>query len=704
MLASTYIGGEQNDGLNSNASELRRNYGDQLRSDIITDAQGNIYLSSVTSSPDFPAVRSRDVTYNLGESDAVVMKLPAALNELTWSMFLGGNGTDAAHTLKLDNDGDIFVAGGTTSSNFPVSNSAYQKTFAGTVDGWIAKIGNKGDTIYHSTFTGTTAYDQIYFIDLNAAEEVYVYGQTAGQFPIKPAGVYNKPNSGQFVQKFNHELTSSVFSTVFGTGKGTPDISPTAFLVNECNNLYLSGWGGILNFNSGGWNTDTRNLETTPDALQRTTTGNDFYFIVLTDDASQLLYATYLGGSQSRTHVDGGTSRFDKGGIVYHAVCSGCTNGNTSGGPSSDFPTTPGAWSRTNNSRNCNNAAFKFDLSSLKARLQTNSIRLNMPGLNKVCLPDPIVFQNFSTGGEIFEWDFGDGTLITRLDTSRIVHEYKGTGKYKVWLKAIDRGTCKVKDSTFTFVEVFDAEATIQDDDALCEASVYQLKASGGAQYHWISEDKSFESRQASPVVSPSDTTRYFITVTESSGCVHQDTVQLNVIPLIEPEFEIVRDADCFSTPSVYVKNVTDSLREGDRMFFDFGDGTTADVEEAEHQFEKDGQYAVRLVGVREFCVTEKAVSMPFFTLKVPNVITPANRDDANDTFTIQFGEQQDVTPSDYGYKVSLVVYNRWGVKVFEADDYQYNWAGENLAAGVYFFEATIQDHTTCKSWVHLIK
>ncbi|MGD6027763.1 PKD domain-containing protein, partial [Xanthomonas citri pv. citri] len=139
------------------------------------------------------------------------------------------------------------------------------------------------------------------------------------------------------------------------------------------------------------------------------------------------------GGSQSATHVDGGTSRFDKNGIVYHAVCSGC---NTYGrGSYSDFPTTPGAWSRTNNSKNCNNAAFKFDLSSLRARIQTNSVKLNLPGLNKVCIPDPIVFQNRSTGGEIYYWDLGDGTKTIAPDTSAITHQYKNTGQYIVKLK-----------------------------------------------------------------------------------------------------------------------------------------------------------------------------------------------------------------------------------------------------------------------------
>ncbi len=88
-----------------------------------------------------------------------------------------------------------------------------------------------------------------------------------------------------------------------------------------------------------------------------------------------------------------------------------------------------------------------------------------------------------------------------------------------------------------------------------------------------------------------------------------------------------------FLYPSVVVKNLTDSLREGDRTFFDFGDGKTADTEEVVHEYDKDGQYTVKVVAVREFCVTEKSVTMPFFTLKVPNVITPDKKDGRNDRF-----------------------------------------------------------------------
>ena len=181
-----------------------------------------------------------------------------------------------------------------------------------------------------------------------------------------------------------------------GTGGAFPDISPSAFLVNNCGNIFVSGWGGATGTQQG----STFGLPTTPNAEQLSTDGNDFHLLVLFKDAVSLLYATFFGGPISNEHVDGGTSRFDKNGIVYQSVCGGC-------GGNSDYPTTPGVWSNTNNSSNCNNAVFKFDMSDIDAKLSV------LPQ-NEGCVPFNATFQNTSTGGLTYFWDYGDGTTSNR--------------------------------------------------------------------------------------------------------------------------------------------------------------------------------------------------------------------------------------------------------------------------------------------------
>jgi hypothetical protein len=716
LTGATYLGGSKNDGVNFIAGQMNTatmqesplacNYGDQLRGDIITDENNFVYIASNTLSDNFPIVNSGTPYGGGGFHDGVVVKLAPDLSAIVWSRYIGGAGTDAAYSIKLDKSGNIFVAGGTNSTTIPGMNG-YSNVNHGGIDAWVMSFTPDGTSVINGTFLGTAQYDQGYFIDLDEDDDVYVFGQTKGSYEIR-GNVYTNPNSGQFIQKLSHDLTAPLFSTVVGTGGNSPNISPTAFLVSDCGYIYLSGWGGSTNSTQivrnrvtitrryvGG---STTGLPISSDAYQSRTTGSDFYFMSLSADASQLLYSTFLGGNRSATHVDGGTSRFDKQGIVYHAVCASC-------GGNSDFPAVnvPPAH-QSNQSPNCNNAVFKFDLSLLKARLQTNSVALNMPGLNKVCIPDPIVFQNRSSGGEIFEWDLGDGTKISKTDTSRIIHQYALPGKYIVWLKAIDKGTCQVKDSTTTTIEVFMAQGKAQEDEDLCFKTRYQLKVEGGVQYAWLSEDGSFQSGDQNPFVTPLDTTVYYVTITEATGCIHQDTVQLNVIPFIIPEFEMQQESDCFSVPTVFVKNLTDSLWADDQMFFDFGDGVTSDESEVQHQFEHDGVYKIKLVAVRGTCVSEKIIPVTAFRLSIPNVITPGAKDGKNDTFMVRLGEKGEAIPNDYGFKVAVALYNRWGVKVYASDDYQQDWSGDGLASGVYFYEVTVENHTTCRSWIHVIR
>ncbi len=700
LLASTYLGGSSNDGLNSSQGLLVRNYGDQMRGDIISDKPGNIFITSVSSSSDFPLANSFNTTFKGGETDALVLKLSGDLTQLLWGAFLGGSAADASHTIKFDSAGNLFVGGGSASADFAMTAGAYQPVFAGDVDGWMAKISGDGSAVLNSTFTGTAAFNQVYFLDLDKNENVYVYGQTQGTFPVT-SGAYNNPNSGQFVQKFDNTLSNLLFSTVFGSGIGIPNISPTAFLVSDCNNIYMSGWGGLINSGLGYWNSSTQQMPITTDALQKTTSGSDFYFIVLSSDVTQLLYATYLGGPDSRTHLDGGTCRFDKSGVVYHAVCSGCQAFNATGHSTSDFPTTSNAWSHINGSGNCNNAAFKFDLASLKTRIQTNSVKFNQPNLTHTCVNDKIIFQNLSIGGQTYAWNLGDGTKVTKVDTSFITYQYKKTGTYTVQLKATDLGTCAVNDSTSTLITVYSPLGVAGPDQTICFDAGTTLQSSGGTIYQWTTADNSFSSPLADPAVNPSKTTSYFISIVDQNGCTKMDTVNITIVPGIDLDFNAEQLFSCEGRPALKVNNLTDSQED---VFFDFGDGSTSDQPLTTHQYPADGKYIVSLVGKKEFCVYEKSVTLSFYYRKVPNVFTPDTSPGLNDTFMIQYGDQNAVAGAALPIRISLSVFNRWGKLVYQNDDYRNDWAAKNLDSGTYFFEATLVGETTCKSWVDVLK
>jgi hypothetical protein len=617
LVGSTFLGGSGNDGLNlpkQSGGHLVVNYGDEMRGDVITDETGNVYISSVTGSNDVPIVNGFDNSFNGGTTDGLVVKLTPDLSAIVWSSYVGGSGFDAAYSIKFDNNKNIVLAGGTTSANFPVTSGSYQTVFKGIVDGWIARVSADGSAIMNATFTGTVSFDQVYFTDLNASGSVFCYGQTAGHMPIT-SGVYNNVNSGQFLQKFSPDLSTLEFSTVFGSGSTNglvvPNISPTAFLVNDCDNIYMAGWGGFVNSspNTGFWQSNTYGMPITSDAYQKTTSGSDFYFMVLNGDATELVYSTFLGGNSSKTHVDGGTSRFDKYGIVYHAVCSGCSFGNTTGHATSDFPTSSNAKSRLNRSQNCNNAAFKFDLSTLTAIFDTNNLALTMPGFNNVCYPDSIVFENFSTGGKTITWDFDDGTIVdqTNTDPRNVIHQYLQAGQYHVKLKIIDLSACSQTDSTTKVINYFKPNILVGNDAIICEGSSFNLVASGGVSYQWTNRDGTFFSSEQAPLVQPDSATSYFVTVVDVNGCSRTDTLNLIIRHNVHARFQTY-DVD-FSNPGYNNVCYPDSLLfenqslSGEDFIWDFGDGTMlpqtkTDTISVLHGFQQQGVYNVKLKAI----------------------------------------------------------------------------------------------------------
>ena len=288
LLASTYIGGSKNDGVNNNndtvfipswgvweypLDSLQYNYGDQYRGEINVDPFGNVYIVSSSRSSDFPIVNGFDATLG-GKQDAVVFKLNSDLSQLLWSTYLGGSDNDAGYALSLDDSLNVYVTGGTRSTNFPTTAGVLKPVYnGGKADGYITKIKKDGRGILFSTFWGTTSYDQSYFVQLDKHSNVYVVGQTEGTMPVT-AGVYSNSNSGQFISKLNDSLNRLVFSTVFGNGNGMPNISPSAFLVDDCENIYVSGWGG--NIITG---TPTTAMPLTANAYQSSTDGFNFLFI-----------------------------------------------------------------------------------------------------------------------------------------------------------------------------------------------------------------------------------------------------------------------------------------------------------------------------------------------------------------------------------------------------------------------------------------
>lgn len=509
LLASTYIGGSANDGLNL-AANLKYNYADEFRGEISLDSQGNPLIVSSTFSLNFPVLNAFQSNIG-GQQDGVVMKLTPALNQFFWSSYIGGSADDSGFSVAENESGEIYICGGTGSSNFLTQNNTLQTSNAGgPTDGFVIRLNSNGQSILSCTFWGTAAYDQLYFIEIDSDQFVYVFGQTraSGSSMIINA-TYGTPDSGNLLTKFTPDLSAVVWSSVFGTGNAKPNLSPSAFLVDYCNRVYISGWG--ITQVAGNALNPNQNLHsmaampTTPDSYDNTCSTGDFYMAVFDENMTNLEYATFFGGNQSSEHVDGGTSRFDRKGVIYQSVCAGC-------GGFSDFPIYPNnAWSSQNNS-SCNNGVYKFDF---QLPLTIADFEHTAVG----CTNSPIQFTSTSTFAQTHSWNFGDGGTSASVNPT---HEYEDPGIYTVMLAVYDNTTCNSVDTIYKTILIENAVVESLNNLNACSGDAINIGLSNSNPdyvYSWSPSQFLNNPNISNPLFTAGTTTSYTLSV-HRDGCV----------------------------------------------------------------------------------------------------------------------------------------------------------------------------------------
>lgn len=663
LLASTYVGGSGTDGLNPNTI-LCYNYGDPFRGEINVDAAGNVYVASSTESADFPVSSSAAQTTLAGGRDGVVFKMNPNLSSMIWSTFIGGSSTDNAYSIQFAPNGDPVVAGGTLSTNFPTTSGTYMTTAGGQGDGWVMKLSQNGSTINASTFIGTNKYDQVYFVQIDPDGNIFVLGQSLGSIPKMPSDVYINPGSAQFIQKLDNSLSTLQVSTTIGTGNGTVDFSPTAFLVSNCYQIFISGWGGHTNHFIGNATQSTTNgLPITSDAHQSTTDGDDFYLLMLEQDAANIVYGTFFGGAQSDEHVDGGTSRFDKNGVVYEAVCAGCGNHN-------DFPTTPGAWSSTNNSDNCNLGVFKFNLNQIISVPDFNII------LQDCSYPLEVEFINNSSGANTYFWTFGDGENSQEFDGS---HFYDEPGHYEITLYATDSVNCLVPDTGILEFDIPvppDVSVFIFGSDTICTRDTISLGVEGSAivSYEWQPASQLDNPSSTQPNAVPTETTTFSVLATDSIGCTVNEEVTVYVA---DPPYVDAGD-NSYLQPGVSGNLLADA-DPGSTVLWSPPDGLscTECLNPIANPDETTTYYV--LVTDELGCTSmDSVIVYAYPTIYVPNAFTPGGNDK---------------NPIFYAYgrgiaEFTMTIYSRWGQQIFQSNDMDEGWDGtmngRDVQTGVY--------------------
>jgi hypothetical protein len=374
LVYSTFIGGTNDD----------------VANDLTLDRFLNVYITGHTLSSNFATTRGAFQTryggagalFNTG--DAFVTKLDAAGAALVYSTYLGGSGDENAYRVVVDNPGNAYIPGFTTSANFPSTVRAYKRVCPNSpcYSGYVTKLGPQGNRLQYSTFLGGTVGGQLNSatgLALDAAGNTYVAGITSNpDFPTT-ARAYKRScgsdgtcngTTDAFVSKLNAAGSALVYSTFLG---GSGFDNAYAIQVDSARAAYVTG------------STVSTDFPVSAGAAQRVygggsgcTTYNcgDVFVTKLQPSGAALLYSTYLGGSGD----DGAFTGAVDGGGRFHVV------GQTS---SADFPMvnalqsdygggTTDAFAATVNA-----AGSEFDFSTYLGGNQGDSA-----GLNGVALGD----------------------------------------------------------------------------------------------------------------------------------------------------------------------------------------------------------------------------------------------------------------------------------------------------------------------------
>jgi len=711
LIGSVRIGGTLDDGVNikpkypqvsPSAISLRRNYGDDARSEVILDAANNIYLASCTQSNNFPVMGSAiQTTFGGGLQDGLILKFNSNLNSVLFSTYFGGNGDDACFVASINPvTNDLYVAGGTASSTATLpGNKAGVITPAfqgGVADGFVTQVRNDGSSVIRTTFLGTTGIDLVYGLKFDRKGYPYVMGTTTGSWTITANAVFRNPGSKQFISKLQPDLSAYVYSTVFGTASPVPNISPVAFLVDRCENVYVSGWGGGINVDQGYSTGSTSGLPMV-DPLPGIPApdGRDFYFFVLEKNATRQLFGSHYGQNGGLgDHVDGGTSRFDENGVIYQAICANCGNiGN--------FPTTPGVWAASNGSTSCNQAAIKIEMNYSGVGAGVQASINSIPNDSTGCVPLTVNFRDTLLKGKKYYWDFGDSP--NRYDTTlgaTSSHTFNVAGVYRVMLIAEDSATCNIRDTAyvtiragnnratpdFTFAKIGPCESLTME---FTNTSTFTTGSFGPRSFVWDYGDgtppdtAAFAPPRVHTYAVPGNYTVKLHLIDTSfcnSPSVKEKTVRLN--PIVDAGF---------TTDSVGCVPFTAKFRNtslgGTDFVWDFGDNQTSTEEHPTHVYNTPGDYTVTLTAtdtstcnrVDTYQFTVRVVPIPTagFTWD-PNPPTPntptrfTNTSTGASTYLWNFGDGESSTEF--------------------SPSHQYNETGTYLAELIAFNEAGCPD------------
>lgn len=310
---------------------------DQANAVAVDDS--GIYLAGSTWSTDFPITSGGP---HNGLRDAFLLKFDPAGTTLLYSTFIGGELQESVTDMALDDNGNAYATGWTSSPNFPAP-TGYDTTYGGEFDAFALKLNPAGNTLLYSTFIGGNNEDRGYGLVVDSSGRATLTGRTlsATDFPLQaPFDNSHNGDYDAFVTTLDPAGTGLLFSSYFG---GAGYESGTG-LATSGQTLFLTG------------DTQSANLPLSANPFDDTLGGDSDAFLAVIDN-QLLTYASYIGGSD--TDLGQGLALNPNG----QPIVTGRTR-------STDFPVTAGGYDPTHNG--------DFDIFALHLTLATN-YRLYLP-------------------------------------------------------------------------------------------------------------------------------------------------------------------------------------------------------------------------------------------------------------------------------------------------------------------------------------
>jgi len=280
LISSTYLGGSGDD--------------DTYEPMLVTDSQGNIFVTGYTYSYDFPTTMGAYSNDFNGYTDRFIAKFNQNMDSLLACTFIGGSNNEYGMGICIDEFDQVYISGYTYSDDFPTTNDSYCNSLNGYGDVFVSKFSNDLTQLLSSTFIGGSNIEGSTWprIDMSIDElnNIYITGLTlSNDFPMMNNSYdksYNEGVSGGdlFIIKLDSNLENLLASTYLG---GYSDEWRPSIIIDDSGYVFICG------------ETQSPNFPTTADSYNNTFNGgiSDAFICKFSNDLSTLLASTFIGGN-----------------------------------------------------------------------------------------------------------------------------------------------------------------------------------------------------------------------------------------------------------------------------------------------------------------------------------------------------------------------------------------------------------------------